>query len=256
LLFKLPAAGNEDFFSLPFPNDIRRKDGHVDVSGFPTPPSYAVPADLVGAYVSAINSSQTDFGPNQTVFMRFSQWPLKCEAGCAANNSCAAGCFGTGEPEQIIYVVDITDPANDAFSPIWYGWVASSGQTPYLCPNWLAVVPQYRSGWVPGHTYTVFVHSRLRGKDGDAMVQDADFAALLSTTAPSEAVALSAWNAYAPLRAWLAANPTYPKANAGDPDVPVVASDLGGATVFTIGVPSRVLEAMATTIAEIGRAHV
>ncbi|MBI5511925.1 MAG: hypothetical protein HY903_24475 [Deltaproteobacteria bacterium] len=211
VLFEVPRAAHEDFYRLPYPNDVRVKGGRVDVSGFPRPPLYAVPTDLMSRYVAAIGAEETGFGPNESVFLRLSAWPLKCAANCAQTSSCAAGCFGPGEPEPVLHIVDITDPARSTFSPVWYAWQASSAAPHYICGPWLAVMPLYRTPWEVGHTYIVFVHTRLKSADNQAMTQDSDFEAMLLASAPADPVLAAAHAAYAPLRAWLAAAPIYPQ---------------------------------------------
>lgn len=208
---------SEDFFRIPFPNDIRRdSDGMVSLTGFPRPPLYAVPSDLVGRYIEAIEARQNGFGPNQSVFLRTSHRPLFCASGCGSDSSCADGCMGHDEPEQSIYVVDLTD---GRFTPISYQWRASSGSTAYLCGPWIAVLPAATTPWEPGHTYAVFLHMRVKGVVGfgDAAVevdqaQDSDFAAMLTGSSPGGSLA-TAWSAYQPLRDWLAGAPTYPVAS-------------------------------------------
>ncbi len=246
VLFNVPGAGGEDFFSLPFPNDIRLEGGKVDLTGFPRPPLYAVPADLISRFVQAIQAEQTGFGPNQTVFLRTSQRPLFCAAGCASTSSCAAGCMGQGEPGRSMYVVDLTTGGFGG-----YVWQASTGNLPYICGTWIALTAGFGSPWLPGHTYAVFVHSRIKSESGAMMVQDADFAAMLGTTQPGEARLQDAWLAYQPLRDWLAASPTYPTGDVAAGTV-VAGADLGGAALFTVRDPTAVMVALGDAVAAAG----
>ncbi|MBI3178975.1 MAG: hypothetical protein HYZ27_04900, partial [Deltaproteobacteria bacterium] len=238
---------SSDFFRLPFPNDARlNTDGRVSLTGFPTPPLEVVPSDLLGRYVQAIEAEQNGFGPNQSVFLRFSDRPLFCASGCDTAGNCAPGCMGRGEPAPSVYLVDIT-ASSYRFTPINYRWFASTGSTPYMCGPYVAVVPGSATPWEPGHTYAVFVHSRILSASNQPMVQAADFAAMLGTSAPADLRLNAAWAAYSPLRGWLATSPPYP---AGDPDAgnPVLTAHLGGAAVFTVRDPTATLLALGDAI--------
>lgn len=251
--FEVSSSPNEDFFRLPFPNDARIVDGKVSLPGFPKPQPVSVPDALVERYIQAIEQEQTGFGPNQTVFMRFSGQPVFCGSGCGEENAPTTedGCMGNGEAAPSIYVVDLTrdgngDFASAPFTPVPYSWMASTANEQYICGPWLAVMPDPVRSWVPGHTYGIFVHGRVKGCDGQARVsigQDADFAAMLSATAPTDATELRAWNAYEPLRAWLATSPSYPSGGA------VPASDLAAAAVFTVRDPTTTMQQLAGAVA-------
>lgn len=239
VLFEVQPTG-DDFFRMPFPNDSRiTSQGFVDLSGFPTPPLSVVPDNLLGHYIEAIEAEQQGFGPGQSVFLRFSGPPKFCASGCgtAGNSPCDTGCMGANEPAQTVYVVDLTRDSGSnflasPFSPVSYHWAASTGRTPYLCPNWLALTPEAETPWRPGHTYFVFVHTRVVGLGGETQVQDANFQSMLQPTAPTASL-LGAWNAYEPLRAWLASNPTYPVTLD-----PVVAAGIGAGALFTVRDPT------------------
>ncbi|OGQ91042.1 MAG: hypothetical protein A2289_05085 [Deltaproteobacteria bacterium RIFOXYA12_FULL_58_15] len=246
VLFEVPGPANEDFFSLPFPNDIRTLGGTVDLSGFPRPPLYSVPADLLTRYVQAIEAEQDGYGPNQTVFLRTSRLPDFCAAGCGATGTCAPGCMGAGEPGKSVYAVDLTDG-----NFVGYVWNASSGPQPYVCGTWIAVTPTFTSPWQPGHTYAVFLHQRIRAAAGSAtqviQAQDADFAAMLHATQPATAPLREAWTAYQPLRDWLATTPTYPTGDL-DEGATIFSEHIGGAAVFTIRDPTRMMTALGDVI--------
>src|SRR5512138_2523881 len=63
-LFALPGDPT-DFYSLPFPNDLRREaDGTIDLSAFPT-------NSLIADTYRAAADSLDGFGLNQSVFARF-----------------------------------------------------------------------------------------------------------------------------------------------------------------------------------------
>ena len=70
--FRVPrGSGDKDFYRLPFPNDIRMKGGHPDLSGHPSPGSELLGFDPVDRYLRAIEAENDGFGPYSTVFFRF-----------------------------------------------------------------------------------------------------------------------------------------------------------------------------------------
>ncbi|MEE8409039.1 MAG: hypothetical protein V3T05_05500 [Myxococcota bacterium] len=271
VMFDVPEPGTtkEDFYSLPYPNDIRiESDGTVNVDGFPRPPLYAVPTDLMTRYLKAIGNEMKGFGPNQTVFLRTSHRSLFCVRNCCLQNcadagtplcvdqcempACATGCMGKGEPGLSIYAVELSDGTGitGSFGPVGYGWTASTGSTQYICGPWVAYVPASATPWIPGHTYAVFIHMRIKGAAGETMQQDSDFAAMLVTTQPGSEPLASAWTAYQPLRDWLATAPVYPN---GDVDAgnDVLAAHIGGAAVFTVRDPTTTVVALGDAIEDV-----
>lgn len=252
LHFDVDPVADGDFFRLPFPNDARIVDGHVVLDGFPVPPAPTTPVDLVGRYVEAIEADQPGFGGNQTVFMRFSGTPVICGAGCGESGAPASesGCIGATEPEQTVYVVDLSRDTGafraNPFTPVGYRWVLATESRPYICGPWLAVAPVRETPWVAGHTYAVFVHARVKGCDGEqrvAVAQDADFAAMLVPSTPGDAALAHAHAAYEPLRSWLASSPVFPTGE------PVTAATLAGATVFTVRDATTTMQAVANAVA-------
>ncbi|MEZ4269891.1 MAG: alpha/beta hydrolase [Myxococcota bacterium] len=236
VLFELDES-RVDFFSLPFPNDARLSNNRIDLRGYPTPPKASVPSDVVGRSIEAIEANLDGFGPNQSVFFRFSGPAQFCRS-CETNDpECMQSCLNTDS----LGVVDLTSGVE---TPVGFRWLASSGRTPYLCANWLALAPSATTPWEPDHSYAVFIRRNVKGLRDDGagnttladMVQAPDFALMLSDSRPSDGRA-SAWDRYAPLRVWLS-----------QPGTPA-AADIGGATVFTVRDPTRLLNQLAAAVA-------
>lgn len=239
VIFELVPSLGGDFYRLPYPNNLRVISGRVSLAGFPTPDPISVVAPFVDRLVAAIEDEQTGFGRNETVFFRFSAAPLFCEASCgtSGNDACDSGCMGNPEPSPSVLAVDLTaGPSFGALTPISFRWRASTGQSAYLCGPWLGYGPTPLSPWLPGHTYAVLIASRVVSRDGIAMTQDTDFAAMLATSAPSDALQAAAWPKYQSLRDWLATSPTDGAGN------DLTAASLGGAAVFTIRAPTALLD--------------
>ncbi len=239
--------GGDDFYRLPYPNDIRLSSGSLDLTGFPHPPAASVPTDFVGRLLGA-SSSLDGFGPNETVFLRFSVRPRLCTECDAGDSACKSTCVGDGASDPpFVYVADITPGVTSPWATP-YSWYLTTASHPYVCGPFVAVIPSAVAPWLPGHTYAVFVHTRITDKDGASMTQDTDFAAMLQSSAPADAVKKAAWDAYQPLRDWLASSPTY---TPSDPDGgnPVLAAHLGAAAVFTVRDPTKPMVALADAIA-------
>ena len=195
-LFEVPRTGQalDEFYRLPFPNDIRRKDGNVDVSGHPNPGT-ALPlgfGDVVGEYIKAINRDVTGFGVNTTVLMRLSQ--------TADLNTLTPR--GENPTVQFINI----DKDSDRYARgISFAMGASTGGGKYICPNWVSARPApFGAPLQPETTYAVLLREGIKKEDGTAAVQDADFAAMVSETEPTDADLKAAWDVYKPLREYLA----------------------------------------------------
>jgi predicted esterase len=186
--FEVPGASGAqegDFFRLPFPNDVRLKQGGgIDLTDFPTPGSALLGVDPVQLYVDAVSENDSGWGVYPTVFFRFS------------------GMFdGESFSEETVHFVDITDPAQ----PRNKGWrrYYFTGRTNYLCENWVAIQPYFGSPLEPEHTYAVWIDNRLIGADGEPIERAENLSALLGSSTPADDVLAGAHAKYAGLRQYL-----------------------------------------------------
>lgn len=172
-------ANGSDFYSLPYPNDLRRHaDGSLDLSAFPTN------SDIVDTYRTV--AEQLDgFGMNSTMFARFDgavdQASLPDPAGSVADGAS-------------VYVVNIDKASVDygVKTPVIATFIADSGIT--IFENHLAVRPYPGFGLDEGTTYALVITDRVKDTNGDAVkVSDGFTAELAGTDA-----------AYKPLRDYLA----------------------------------------------------
>src|SRR5262249_23943907 len=70
--FRVPRGKDDgDFYRLPFPNDIRIKSGHPDLSGHPTPGSSLLGYDLVDRILRGIEEENDGWSTSPTIFFRF-----------------------------------------------------------------------------------------------------------------------------------------------------------------------------------------
>lgn len=187
--FRVPRGmGDGDFYRLPFPNDVRKKNGKLDLSGHPVPGAGIVGFDPVDRYLRDLEQNADGFGAYPTVFFRFS----------------GGVDFDSLKQSGVVRFVDVTP--NGAGDDVGYGWTANTARNKYLCENWMAVRPPFASPLLPGHTYAAFITDSVMNAKKDAKVaRSDDMTAMLGGTAPLDAALAAAWTAYAPLRAWATA---------------------------------------------------
>ena len=189
-LFEIPRAGKtvEEFYRLPFPNDIRLKNGKVDLSGHPNPGT-AIPSeygDVVGEFFKAIQADVTGFGTTTAVFFRIS-------------DTFDVQSFG---PKFIEFLnIDKSSPGYG--KGVAYAMWATTGRGKYICSNHIAIRPAVGQPLRPKTTYAVMLKKGLTDETGKAVAVDKDFKVVLGNTAPSDADEKAAWNAYQPLRDYL-----------------------------------------------------
>jgi predicted esterase len=206
VVFHVPRAGetSQDFYRLPFPNDIRIKGGKVDMTGHPVPGPGLLGFDLVDRYLRAIEAESTGFSVNPSVFFRFSRNPK----------------FDTVKLPDSVIAYNITPGSPQYGQVIHPGWYTSTGGGKYICPRWIVVRHGFGAPLRQGETYAYVLGKTITDSAGAPMDQDDDFKAMLAATAPADAALGDAWKAYAPLRAFIAAGK-------------IDGASIGGAAVFT-----------------------
>lgn len=218
--FEVPDGDVTEFYRLPYPNDIRLQNGHPNLDGHPSPGDGILGFDIVQRYKDAIESTQDRFGLNSWAFLRFSE---------RANFETLAS--GGDNPTVRAIVLSPDHPRYG--QSIGLRWQAATGGNKYICQNWVAVRPggDWGRPMDPDTTYAVLLTTAIRSEGGVPARQDDDFAAMLATARPAGALG-DAWDAYQPLRDWIADSGTDP-------------ATLAAAAVFTTGDP--VAEARALT---------
>ncbi len=225
--FRVPRStdslSGRDFYRLPFPNDIRMKNGTLSLAGHPTPGPTILPFDMVARYISAIEAESTGFGANQAIYFRLSKsfraedFPQDCGAE----------------------LVDITPSSPTYGRPNAFQCGAQTGSATYICGPYLWLRPQDGHPLRPGTTYAVLLHKTITDLVGATFDQDDDFTAMLAPTAPTNADLAAAYAAYQPLRDYLATHPATP------------ATDLASAAVFTVAKYEDALAAIDNTVASL-----
>ena len=192
--FEVPRGGQalSEFYRLPFPNDIRKKEGKVDVSGHPNP-QIKLPkeyGDVVGEFFKRINADVTGWGLTTAVLARLSRTvDLKTLTV-------------TGDSPTVQFF-NIDKSSSQYGGGVGLFMFASTGKGKYICNNWVGVRPSVGAPLLPGTTYAVLLRKGIKDDKGAEAAQDDDFKAMVAATEPSDADLKKAWQAYAPLRAYL-----------------------------------------------------
>lgn len=219
--FEVPGAaapkGQEgDFFRLPFPNDIRVKDGKLDLSGFPTPGSALLGFDPVQIYVDALQANEGTWSGASTVIFRFS--------GPVVFDSIAP------------HILDLT--GSDGSKPgLTFGLDPNTNE--YVCHNSFSVRIGGDGPLTPGHTYALYLTGKdgapAKAKNGTPIERSEHLVAMLADAPPADATLAAAHTKYAPFRAAL-------KTATIDPATVV------NATVYTVGTPVTAMKVLAANV--------
>ncbi len=190
--FTVPRQGVEaDFFTLPWPNDVRLDpDGTVNLEGFPTDNA------LVSVYLSVFDKEVRGWGTNSAIYFRFS-------AGLDAS-SLPATAAETLLPDASAYLVDV-DPDSPDYAtrvPVEVIYGAAAGE--YIGSNHLVLRPVAGFTLREATTYAAILDRTVRDGNDRPLRKALDFAYVMRDTAPEDPALEAAWQGYAPLRAYLA----------------------------------------------------
>ena len=227
VLFHVPRTGEpagDDFYRLPFPNDIRRRNGRINLTGHPTPGARLLSFDLVDRYLRAIEQDSTGFGVNQAIYFRFSRMP-------------DIGSFYQNAP---VALLNITPSSPDYGLAPGLGWPLDQGRTRYLCDRYLVMRVPFGHPLRPGTTYAAIMKRVGKDEAGNVFGPDSDFSAMLAARVPADPDLAAAWDAYAPLRAYLVDDKAPAK---------LTADELAAVAVFTTEKIEDPLTAIHATIA-------
>lgn len=210
----------EDFYRLPFPNDaLRDASGRIDFSRHPKDPSPMFGFDALGRYLEVL--APEPFGNAPTIIFRF-DGPID---------------FSTLTLNGATPNLRLIKLEQGQTFPHGLSVMLNGAGNRYTCHNWLGVRP-YNGDSLSAGTWAVVLLKGIKGggASGVDLQPSADFTAMLSATAPTEARQALAWPAYQPLRDYLTAQS-------------IAAGDVLSATVFTVGDPQRLVKRLAASIA-------
>lgn len=212
--FEVPnddGSPRNDFFRLPFPNDVRRDAStrRLNLRGFPTPGEGLLGFDLIDRYARSSESSLEGFGTNQWIYFRFSTQPD----------------FATLVLGTTVRLIDLT--TGQPVGNQTYRFDGNQGR--YICGNWLGVTSASGAPFAPGHTIAALLTTGIRTAGGMPFARDADFDAVIGSAIPTDARLARAHAAYLPLRQYLSAQSIDP-------------ATILNATVFTTQDPRTAFE--------------
>ncbi len=199
-LFVVPRTGKtaSEFYSLPFPNDVRLKNGKVDLSGHPDPAG-VLPApfgELVSSLIKAIGQDLDGFGLNTTVFLRTST---------TADFKSLVLQDKTDQTKVTLRFLNIDKSSAGYGDGVAYNMFVTSGRNSYICNNYITLRPSLKYGVQlrPKTTYAVIMRAGVKDTLGNNLAADDDFKVMLSETAPADTDLKAAHTAYKPLRDFL-----------------------------------------------------
>lgn len=186
--FGLPGT-TEDFYDLPYPNDLRRHPdtNTLDLSEFPTN------SLIVNSFRAA--AEQLDgFSLNGAMYARF--------AGQLDPDSLPDPATST-TADASVYVVDVDpdSPTRGQRTPIVAVFRETGNET--IGVDNLVVRPYPGFPLAEGTTYALVITTRVRGTNGEAIEVAPGFAELARTSATSDPVLTWARGQYQPLFDWL-----------------------------------------------------
>jgi hypothetical protein len=179
-----PGAG-DDFYSLPFPNDLRRAGGHLDLAMFPV-------GSLIVEQYRVAATALDGFGLNAAIYARFDEDvdPASLPADAAATVADGASVY--------LVNVDPASPEHGQKTPIVVHFRATKGGT--IGPDSLAVRPYPGFPLREGTTYALVLTRRLMALHA-AFGPSATFAKMRD--GGGDAAVDAARTTYAPLWAYL-----------------------------------------------------
>lgn len=188
--FAAPGSSKgDDFYALPFPNDLRRHnlDGTLDLSEFPTN------SIIIGTVRDIAQRDLDGFGLNAAMFARFS--------GALDPASLPQTAAASLLPDASVYVVDVdpNSPTRGERWPVIVKFREDGTQT--IKGNRLVVRPFPGFPLADGTTYALVMTNRLAAASGGDVQPDADWSAL-GGSGGNSAITF-ARGVYAPLFAWL-----------------------------------------------------
>lgn len=159
-----PAAAlqRHDFFALPFPSDLRRTSGMIDLAGFPNPERSALLSD----YEVALRE-QTGWGGSSTLYVGFS--------GPIDPASLPQDVPATLGAQSAVQLVDTV--TGDRF-PFTLKWLATA--TLFLPANTLAILPLHGAPLHAGHAHALVLTDALKDAAGKSIGADVAMRAALA----------------------------------------------------------------------------
>ncbi|MSP90667.1 MAG: hypothetical protein EXR79_02495 [Myxococcales bacterium] len=229
-LVEIPRASTaSDFYALPFPSDVRKKGGKIDVSAHPSPGLGFVGMDATKRVMDALSSEYEGWGLTGGMYLRFTRAIDEKSLGAV---DAKTKVIKPGKADGLrLYDATTGKQVENLFAKF------TAERNKYICRNWLYVHTRWSDILEPKHTYVLVVTDAVRAAAtaaGDKTpVQGKDLAALLAAAAPGDPDLKAAYEVYKPVRELL-------------PKVGLPASKVMAAAVFTTMEPRDVTAQLAT----------
>jgi hypothetical protein len=205
----LPTTDELDFFSMPFPNDLRLDaDSHPVLDGFPVPGESAPAVERLLGFVEG----QTGWGLDPVVFFRFNK-PQDLDSLRALTT------------DATIHFASIDPDASDYGELPSFQFFTRQSRDRYICQNWLAVTTYGGRPLLPNQQYAVWLTKGIT-HDGEEIFRDRDFPVLMQNDRPTDLTDARAYDKFAAFRDYVD--------NAG-----LTRGEIVAATMFTTGDPAR-----------------
>ncbi len=162
----------DTFFDHPFPSDLRKVDGRIQMGGWPNPKN--VP--LLAEYIEFIDGKLDGFSPVAAGFMRFSA-PLD-----PSTLPDAAGSLESSASVQLIDV-DASSPERGSRRPIYVTFRRDPGV--YWQANTLSFMPVPGFPLRPHTSYALVVTDAVKGEGGALVAQAQALSELLGVSSAS-----------------------------------------------------------------------
>lgn len=204
----LPTSAELDFYSMPFPNDLR-----LDTSGRPVMDGFPSPGDAAPAVDGLLGllGVQYGWGTDPVVYFRF-------------NRAQDLASIKVLEDGANVHFASIDPGASDYGKLSSFQFFSRTSRGRYICPNWLAVTTTDGRPLSPNRRYAVWIEKGITDADGGEAFRDDDFVTLMQDDRPTDVTDAKAYDQFGPFRDFVDSEG-------------LTRGDIVAATVFSTGDP-------------------
>lgn len=184
--FVQDAGARETFFDFPFPNDLRRASGYMDLTGFPNPKNLS----LLKTYVAVAEQTLIGFGTNSPIYIRFTA-PLDTSTLPATPEDSLS-------PGSSMFLVNVDRWSPDFRTRVPIIWEFRVTATTYTPPNLLSVAPLWGFPLSPSTAYALVVTDGVKDAKDRSLGVPLTLREYLSSKEPPPVYA-AGWKVYSAL---------------------------------------------------------
>ncbi|MSQ83830.1 MAG: hypothetical protein EXR77_13245 [Myxococcales bacterium] len=218
-----------DYYSMPFPSDLHKKGGKLDLTGHPRPGFGVIGFDAVDRVAESMAADMTGWGLTTAAYMRFTR---------TLDPKTLKAVPQVPKEQATVRLINLTTGADVPLGPK-DSVVFHEERNKYICRNWLYVHARWSEVLDPDKTYAVIVTDGVRQACGNGLcdktlgetnltcandctdkqadtakplaslpapAKGADIETLLAEAKPTNPALEPAWKVYAPLRTFLMSN--------------------------------------------------